>query len=91
MAATLTDRAVNDAAQVRPLLDQVTGPMVTFSGDGAYYRTGVYAAVQERRPEAAVVVPPRVTPCSATRRSPSPRSATAKFWRLSSPDGWRGR
>jgi transposase len=59
VAATLTDRAIDDAAQVGPLLDQVTGPVATFSADGAYDRTGVYAAVQERHPEAAVVVPPR--------------------------------
>ena len=41
------------------MLDQITDPVATFSGDSAYDRTGVYAAVQERHPEAAVVVPPR--------------------------------
>jgi len=41
------------------LLDQVTGPVAALTGDGACDRTGVYAAVQERHPEAAVAVPPR--------------------------------
>lgn len=59
VAATLTDRAIDDAAQVGPLLDQVTGPVAALAGDGAYDRSGVYAAVRERHPEAAAMVPPR--------------------------------
>ncbi|MGY0790297.1 IS5 family transposase [Azospirillum argentinense] len=59
VAATLTDRAVDDAAQVGPLLDQIAGPVAALTGDGAYDCNGVYAAVRERHAEAAVVVPPR--------------------------------
>lgn len=59
VAATLTDRDVDDAAQVTPLLDQVPGAVSALIGDGAYDRTSVYAAVQERHPGAGVVVPPR--------------------------------
>src|SRR5690348_3746472 len=59
VAATLTDRAVDDAAQVGPLLDQVADPVAALLGDGAYDRTGVYADMQARHPDAAVVVPPR--------------------------------
>ncbi|HYF85490.1 transposase [Azospirillum sp.] len=33
--------------------------MAALTGDGAYDRVGVYAAVHERHAEAAVVVPPR--------------------------------
>ena len=59
VAATLTDRDVDDAAQVGPLLDQIDEPVVALTGDGAYDRTGVYASVHQRHPEAAVVAPPR--------------------------------
>ncbi|WP_179166286.1 transposase [Azospirillum agricola] len=60
VAAALTDRAVDDAAQVGPLLDQVADPIAAFLGDGAYDCLCVYADMQARHPEAAVVVPPRV-------------------------------
>ncbi|PWC97045.1 transposase, partial [Azospirillum sp. TSO5] len=55
VAATLTDRGVDDASQVGPLLDQISEPVAIVIGDGAYDRTGVYAAVHERHPDAAVV------------------------------------
>ncbi len=42
------------------MLNQVSGPVASLTGDGAYDRSGVYAAVHERHPEAAVVAPPRV-------------------------------
>lgn len=41
------------------MLDQVTGLVVSVTGDGAYDQEGVYASVAERHPEAAVIVPPR--------------------------------
>ncbi|CAO3419956.1 Transposase [Azospirillum doebereinerae] len=59
VAATLTERGVDDASQVGPLLDQVAEPVASVTGDGTYDRTGVYAAVHQRHPEAAVVAPPR--------------------------------
>ncbi|XKH38719.1 IS5 family transposase [Azospirillum doebereinerae] len=42
VAATLTDRGVDDASQVAPLLDQISQPVASVTGDGAYDRTGVY-------------------------------------------------
>ena len=60
VAATLTDRDVDDAAEVGPLLGQVTAPVASLTGDGAYDRTAVYAAMHERHPEAAVIAPPRI-------------------------------
>ena len=59
VAATLTDRGVDDAIQVGPLLDQVADPVASLTGDGAFDRSSVYADVHERHPEAAVIVPPR--------------------------------
>ncbi|MCW2240418.1 IS5 family transposase [Azospirillum canadense] len=59
VAATLTDRDEDDAAQIGPLLDQVSDPVAALTGDGAYDRMGVYAAVHERHPEATVVARPR--------------------------------
>src|SRR4028119_2336098 len=60
-AALPTDKDAGDGAQVGPLLDQVDGPIASFTGDGAYDQEGVYAGVAERHPEAAVIVPPRTT------------------------------
>ena len=59
VASILTDRDVDDASQVGPLLDQIADPMELFMGDGGYDRTGVYTALDERHPAATVVVPPR--------------------------------
>jgi transposase len=60
VAVLLTDRGVDDASQVGPLLDQIEGPVDSLTADGAYDRTGVYADVDRRHPDAKVVVPPRV-------------------------------
>lgn len=59
IAATLTSREVDDAAQVGPLLDRVTSPVASLTGDGADDRTGVSAAVHEGHPEVVVVAPLR--------------------------------
>ncbi len=61
VASTLTTNDVDDGSQAGPLLDQVAGPVASFTGDGAYDQDGVYASVAERHPEAAIVVPPRST------------------------------
>jgi Transposase DDE domain len=59
VAVDLTDPDVDDGAQVGPLLDQVTRPVVSFTGDGAFDRDDVYGEVAKRHPDAAVIVPPR--------------------------------
>jgi len=71
VAATLTNKERDDGAEVGPLLDQVTGPVASFTADGAYDQEGVAAAVAERHPEAAIIVPPRATAV------PSETAATA--------------
>jgi hypothetical protein len=45
VASILTDRDVDDASQVEPLLDQIADPVELFLGDGGYDRTGVYTAL----------------------------------------------
>jgi hypothetical protein len=59
VAAILTDRDVDDAWQVGPLLDQITDPVELFLGDGGSDRTGVYTTLDQRHPAAVIVVPPR--------------------------------
>ena len=59
VASILTDRDVDDASQVEPLLDRIAEPVEIFIGDGGYDRTGLYTALDERHPEARVIVPPR--------------------------------
>jgi transposase len=59
IAAILTDRDVDDASQVEPLLDQIAEPVELFLADGGYDRTNVYTALNEHHPVATVVVPPR--------------------------------
>jgi hypothetical protein len=61
VAATLTTKDVDDAAAVGPLLEQLEGPLASFTADGAYDQDSVYDAVTRRDPEAAVIVPPRST------------------------------
>jgi hypothetical protein len=61
LASELTTSDVDDGAQVEPLLDQITAPLASLIGDGAYDQEGIYRTVAQRHPEAAVIVPPRST------------------------------
>jgi Transposase DDE domain len=72
MAAALTSKEVDDGAQVGPLLEQISNPLASFTGDGAYDQDGVYAAVADRHPEAAVIVPPRTTAVPSTTADTAP-------------------
>jgi hypothetical protein len=91
VAAVLTDKDADDGAQVGPLLDQVAAPVVSFTADGAYDQEGVAAAVAERHPEAAVIVPPRSTavPSDTAETAPTQRDqhlqAIAEMGRM----GWQ--
>ena len=71
----LTDRDADGGPQVGPLLDQVDGPVASFTGDGAFDRDDVYAEVASRHPEAAVIVPPRANavPSAAAEVAPTQR------------------
>jgi hypothetical protein len=49
----------SEPKHIDPLLDQIAEPVEIFLGDGAYDRTGVYTALDERHPDAKMIVPPR--------------------------------
>ena len=75
VAASLTAKEVDDGAEVGPLLDQITGAVASFTGDGGYDQDRVYAGVAARHPEAAVIVPPRATavPSETAETAPTQR------------------
>ena len=58
VASELTTNDIDDGSQVGPLLDQVTGPVASVTGDGAYDQDGVSRSVAQRHPDARVC-PPR--------------------------------
>ncbi|WP_237050467.1 hypothetical protein [Microvirga ossetica] len=43
------------------MLDQITAPLASFIGDGAYDQAGIYDTIAKRDPDAQVIVPPRAT------------------------------
>ena len=75
VAAALTTNDIDDGSQADPLLDQVTGSVAAFTGDGAFDHQGVSTAIAERHPEAATIVPPRATavPSAAAETAPTQR------------------
>ncbi len=75
VAAALTTKEMDDGAEVGPLLDQVTGPVASFTADGAYDQEGVAVVVAERHPEAAIIVPPRssAVPSETAETAPTQR------------------
>jgi hypothetical protein len=99
VASALTDKEVDDGSQIGPLLDQVDGPVASFTGDGAYDRDDVYAKVAARHPKAAVIVPPRANavPSKAAEIAPTQRDAHLRCiaergrtgWQRTSGYGWR--
>ena len=72
VASALTDKDADDGSQVGPLLDRVDGSVASFTGDGAFDRDDVYAAVAARHPGAAVVVPPRSSPVPSDAAEAAP-------------------
>ena len=99
VASVLTDKDADDGSQVGPLLDQVDGPVASFTGDGAYDRDDVYAEVAARHPDAAVVVPPRANavPSEAAETAPTQRDRHLRCiaergrmgWQKASGYNWR--
>ena len=99
VALELTDKEADDGSQVGPLLDQVHGPVASFTGDGAFDRDDVYAAVAARHPDADLVVPPRssAVPSGAAATDPTRRDRHLQViaergrmgWQKASGYNWR--
>ncbi len=99
VASALTDHGTDDGSQVGPLLDRIDGPVASFTGDGAYDRDDVYAAVAGRHPDADVVVPPRscAVPSATAGTAPTQRDAHLRCvaergrmgWQKASGYNWR--
>ena len=53
----LTTNAIDDAAMVEPLLDEIKGKVVKMAGDGAYDKTKVYSILEDKRIKA--IIPPQ--------------------------------
>jgi hypothetical protein len=90
-SAALTTNDVDDACQVGPLLDQVEGPVASFTGDGAYDQDSVYKAVTDRDPGAIVVVPPRATavPSETAETAPTQRDCHLRCIAEKGRIGWQ--
>src|SRR3954465_9827323 len=91
VAATLTDRDEDDAAQVGPLLDQVAEPVASVTADGAYDQDRVYADVAERHPDADIIVPPRSTavPSATAETVPTQRDRHLQLIAEKGRMGWQ--
>src|SRR3954451_18507279 len=91
VAATLTDRDEDDAAQLGPLLDQVADPVASVTADGAYDQDRVYADVAERHPDADVIVPPRSTavPSATAETAPTRRDRHLHLIAETGRMGWQ--
>jgi hypothetical protein len=90
-AVELTGHETDDGSRVGPLLDQVTDPLASLTGDGAYDREDVYGAVAERHPEAAVVVPPRrdAVPSEMAETAPTQRDRHLRLIAERGRMGWQ--
>jgi len=91
VAAALTTNDVDDACQVGPLLDQLAGPVASFTGDGAYDQDSVYHVVIDRDPDAAVIVPPRSTAVPSVTAETEPTQRDCHLQRIAEKGrmGWQ--
>ena len=91
VASELTTNDVDDGSQVGPLLDQVAGPVASFTGDGAYDQDGVSRSVAERHPDARVIVPPRsgAVPSKTAETAPTQRDQHLQLIAEHGRMGWQ--
>jgi len=82
VAFDLTDKEIDDASHVGPLLEQVTDAPTSFMGDGAYDRAHVLDAVLARNPVVRFIVPPCKEPCWDQPRRPLRPSGIHTFVRI---------
>jgi hypothetical protein len=93
LAAELTTSDVDDGSQAEPLLDQITAPLASFIGDGAYDQVGIYDTVAKRDPDADVIVPPRSTavPSEMAESTPTQRDRHLQSIAEHGRMGWQKR
>ena len=91
VATVLTDHDADDGLQVSALLEQVEGPVASFTGDGGYDRDDVYTEVTTRHPDAAVVVPPRASaaPSGDAETAPTQRDCHLRCITERGSMGWQ--
>ena len=77
VAASLIAKEVDDAVEAGALLDQVAGAVASFTAEGGYDQISICDDAVQRRPDAAVGVPPRATAVCATPPRPHRCSVTA--------------
>lgn len=58
-AAALTTNSVSDSQMVFSLLAQIEQPIEHFAGDGSYDTRSVYDSLNQRAPDAVLLIPPR--------------------------------
>ena len=91
VASELTTNDVDDGSQAGPMLDQVTGPVAAFTGDGAYDQGGVSRFIAERHPGARVIVPPRsgAVPSRTAETAPTQRDQYLQLIAEHGRMGWQ--
>jgi hypothetical protein len=91
VASALTGDAADDGSRVGPLLDQMDGPVASFTADGAYDRDDVHGEVTRRHPGAAVIVPPRssAVPSGTAEIAPTQRDRHLQRIAERGRMGWR--
>jgi hypothetical protein len=91
VASVLTDKDADDGSRVSPLLDQVDGPVASFTADGAFDRDDVHAEVAARHPGAAVVASPRASaiPSDTAEIMPTQRDVHLRCIAERSRMGWQ--
>jgi hypothetical protein len=93
VAVELTDKETDDGAMAGPLLDQVSEPVASFTADGAYDTEGVTAAIEDRHPQAQIIVPPRVTATLSKTAETTPTQRDKHLFTIQKHGrrGWRKR
>ena len=93
LAAELTNCDVDDGSQVEPLLGQITDPLASFIGDGAYDQTCIYDTIAKRDPDAEVIIPPRSTavPSEMAESAPTQRDRHLQSIAEHGRMGWKER
>jgi hypothetical protein len=93
LASELTTHDIDDASQVEPLLDQITAPLASITGDGAYDQASIYGTAAERYPDADVIVPPRSTAVLSedVATTPTPRDRHLQSIAEHGRMGWQKR